>query len=59
MDLMDNKLKISVSEEEYEYPISNFKLDNCYAPNGKTYPLCKGQKGNKDCLDCNVYEWGE
>lgn len=57
LDLSDNKLKISVPEEEYEYPISNFKLENCYSPSGKEYPLCKGQKGNKDCLECNVYEY--
>lgn len=37
-------------------PISKEKMDGCYKPNGETYPLCKGEKGNKDCAECNVYE---
>lgn len=37
-------------------PIIDYKLENCYMPNGKTYPLCNGQVGNVLCKDCNVYE---
>ena len=41
---------------EFESPIDEFKLENCYIPNGETYPLCKGQDGNNKCKNCNVYE---
>jgi hypothetical protein len=54
---MNEKLdKISSISGEVEYPISKYKMDNCYTPNGKTYPLCKGRADNEECKNCNLYE---
>lgn len=53
---MEELEKIQCSKGEIENPISNFKLENCYQPNGETYPLCKGQEGNILCKKCNLYE---
>lgn len=41
---------------EPSFKISDEKLEKCYTPNEYTYPLCKGQFGNCECKDCNVYE---
>lgn len=53
---LENLIKENTSCGEEGTPIDDFKLDNCYTPNGETYPLCKGQLGNKLCKNCNVYE---
>lgn len=29
--------------------------ENCFLPNDKAYPLCKGN-GKSKCQDCNLYE---
>lgn len=41
---------------EKEYPISQDKINNCYVPNGETYPLCKGRLGDEECKECNLFE---
>jgi hypothetical protein len=46
----------TICKGEIEVPISKEKMDSCYIPNGETYPLCKGQLGNTECKDCNLYE---
>lgn len=46
----------AICNGEIEAPISKEKMDNCYIPNGETYPLCKGQLGNNECKSCNLYE---
>lgn len=38
------------------YPISQEKIDDCYTPNGETYPLCKGIPDKKECKECNLFE---
>ncbi|MFF2532292.1 hypothetical protein ACFVS2_25620 [Brevibacillus sp. NPDC058079] len=51
-----NKLSQICNGQAEDYPISKDKLDNCYTPNGETYPLCKGKIGKSECNACNVYE---
>lgn len=46
----------AICKGEVDVPISKEKMDSCYIPNGETYPLCKGQLGNTECKDCNLYE---
>lgn len=56
---MDKNIKLDTSicsNGEIDYPISQYKIDNCFIPNGETYPLCKGQVGNKHCKECNLFE---
>lgn len=48
--------KLQNMKGEVDYPISKEKIDNCYTPNGQTYPLCKGKERNNQCKDCNLYE---
>ena len=43
-------------EGDIASPISEEKMNNCYKANGVTYPLCKGEKNNKECDGCNLYE---
>ena len=41
---MTDIININKNQCEIDKPISDFKLKNCYSPNSKIYPLCKGKK---------------
>lgn len=56
---MTDIININKNQGEIDKSISDFKLKNCYSPNSKIYPLCKGKKENKLCKNCNVYDGTE